>query len=506
MSTSTRQPDILEVIADLSNDEVRTSPRVVNQVLDMLPQEVWTDETLRWLDPGCKTGSFLREVTKRLLVGLEAKIPDEQERLEHILKNMVFGIAITELTALMSRRTLYCSKNASGEKAIVEMESLEGNLLFEQFRHDFENGKCRECSAPEGNFGEKCGGESHAYAFIHKSGRDRVESELQMNFDVIVGNPPYHLEVDSAGQNVASLYPEFVIQAKTLNPRYIAMIIPSRWMAKGRGLDAFRSEMLNDRRIQKLVDYRDPSELFPTVNIRGGICYFLWSRDYSGSCEVTTRRAGEELGPTPRDLNEFDVFVRDARALPILKKVLSAEEPSLSKLVTTRDPFGPALASNFKDYSEVKEPGYLRLYLNKGTKRLEGWVSPGVVTRNKELAKKWKVLVPKAGSGAKAVPDLVIGTPIVSGPNSVCTLTYLAVGPLKGKKEAESLVSYLHTRFCRFLVSLRKPSQDTTTGSYLWVPQQSWDREWNDEDLYEKYGISEQEQAYIAEMIKEMPS
>jgi site-specific DNA-methyltransferase (adenine-specific) len=510
LAQTSKQPDILEVISDLSNDEVFTPPKVANAVLDLLPDEVWSDPSLRWLDPGCKTGVFLREAAKRLMVGLTDAFPDEQERLDHILQNMVFGIAITELTSLMSRRTLYCSKNAAGSRAVVEMDQPAGKVWFHRVEHSYDsNGRCSECSASREQM-ERDNRENYAYGFIHAAGRAAIEEEFDMKFDVIIGNPPYQMEADAAGQNVMPIYDNFVDQAKALNPRYVSMVIPSRWMAGGKYLDEFRASMLGDRRTRVLVDYPNAAELFPAVGINGGICYFLWDSEYEGDCEVTMVREGRMLGPQSRRLDEFDVLVRDHRALGILRRVLSHSEPSLVDIISTRDPFGPALSSNFRGYTtKKKSPSDLVLHMNIGGKRQSVWASADKVTKNEHLVGTWKVLLPKTGSGRereKTGVDLVLGPSLVAEPNSVCTLTYIVAGPLGSKEEAESLTSYLRTRFARFLVSLRKISQDTPRGVYGWVPQQTWDHAWTDEELYEKYGITEDEQAYIAELIREMPS
>lgn len=506
LEQTAHKPDILEVIADLSNDEVRTPPRVANAMLDLLPEHVWANPDLRWLDPACKTGVFPREITKRLMVGLAKEIPDERERLEHILRDMVFGFAITELTALMSRRTVYCSKRADSEHSTVLLDTSSGHVWYERVEHSYLKGRCQECSASKRV--EQSERDSHAYAFIHENGMEALSKEFDMKFDVIVGNPPYQMEADAAGQNIVPIYNRFVQQAMALDPRYVTMIIPSRWLAGGKWLDDFRSDMLGDRRIRVLVDYPNASELFPSVEIKGGVCYFLWDRDNPGACSTTMVRGSTVLGPTDRDLAELDVFVRDSRALPILRKVLAHKDEALSDLVSARDPFGPALSSNFKGYRKGKrQSGDLKLYMNTRTARVQRWVEPSVVTKNVDAVHKWKVLFPKAGSdGGQKLPDVVLGKPLVAEPRSVCTLTYLFIGPFDEEGQAQSAISYVRTRFVRFLVSLRKISQDTTRGSFDWVPQQSWDREWNDEELYEKYGITDEEQAYIAEMVKEMPA
>lgn len=326
-----------------------------------------------------------------------------------------------------------------------------------------------------------------------------------MQFDVIVGNPPYQLDDGGFGKSAAPIYNKFVDQAKALNPRYISMVIPSRWMAGGKRLDEFRAKILSDTSIRTIVDYPNAAEAFPGVDIKGGVCYFLWNRDNKGSCAVTTKRGDNTIGPIERYLNEFDVFVRDSRSLNILRRVLSRAEPSLADIVSTRNPFGPALSSNFTNYHAAKKHGDLRLYINHSEKRGETWVNPSVVTRNQHLIDTWKVLMSKAGpgnSGGHVIPDMVLSKPLIAEPGSVCTLSYIVIGTLGSERACQSVAAYFRTRFVRFLVSLRKPSHHAARGVYTWVPQQTWDQEWTDDDLYDKYEVTAEEQAYIAEMIR----
>jgi site-specific DNA-methyltransferase (adenine-specific) len=506
MLLTATSPDILEVISDLSNDEVFTPPKVANRVLDLLPEEIWRDPTTRFLDPGSKTGVFLREITRRLMIGLADRFPDEDQRLDHILRNMVWGLAITELTSFMSRRTLYCSKNATSPKSVVTFDNPSGNIWFETVDHAFVNGRCSECSAPESI--QRDDRDNYAYGFIHQDGKEKIERSMGMKFDVIVGNPPYQMEADAEGQNVVPLYNTFVKEAIALNPRYITMVIPSRWVAGGKYLDEFRTAMLRDKRVRQIVDFPNGEDVFPGVgkNIKGGVMYFLWSRDDEGSCRVTTRRGETVEGPVERHLDEFDVFVRDIRALPILKKVLSQSQDSFADLVSTRDPFGPALASNFKAFrrDDTKQNGDLRLYMNDGNTRVARWVDPAHVTKNFALVQSWKVLVPKAYGAGESVPHQILGQPIVAEPESACTVTYLVAGPFSSKSEAVNAEKYMKTRFFRFLVSLRKISQNSTQKVFSWVPVQDFSKSWTDDELYEAYGITADEQAYIDSMIKEM--
>jgi site-specific DNA-methyltransferase (adenine-specific) len=461
---------------------------------------LWADKTVRFLDPVAKSGVFLREITSRLTKGLATEVPNLEERVDHILTKQIFGIGITYLTSLLARRSVYCSKHATGEHSIAKgFTSDAGNIWFQRMEHTWADGKCTYCGASQKTFERGAGLETHAYAFIHTDDIKARIAELfggDMQFDVIIGNPPYQIAADEAGQNVMPIYNLFVEQAKKLNPRYITMVTPSRWMAGGKYLDEFRATMLNDSRIATLVDYPNAAEMFPTVGINGGISYFLWNAEYSGTCAVTLVRGGQSFGPHERKLNEFDVFIRDDRAVSILHKVLRKKEPSFADMVSPRDPFGPALSSNFTNYRREQRKGDLRLHLNIGTKRVTAWVSPDYVTKNTHLVQAWKVLIPKAGSGRereKSGVDLVLGPPLVASPGSICTLTYVVAGPLASKNEAQSVEAYLKTKFLRFLVSLRKISQDAPRGVYAFVPQQSWDRIWTDNLLYEKYGITKDE-------------
>jgi site-specific DNA-methyltransferase (adenine-specific) len=502
MSAAGKQTDILEVIADLSSDEVRTSPRIVNQVLDMLPQDVWRDETLRWLDPGSKTGSFLREITKRLLVGLEDKIPDKEERLTHILKNMVFGIAVTADSALMSRRTLYCSKDASGEKSIVRMDSPDGNLVFADYRHDFINGKCVDCRAQEKNLDQ-----THAYAFIHRDGLASVEGDIGMQFDVIVGNPPYHM-TDGGGEGASAipLYHRFVDQAKSLNPKYIAMIIPARWYSGGKGLGPFRDSMLGDGRIVELHDYPETKQIFPDRNIRGGICYFLWDAGHTGTTRVVNHLLNGGSDEMQRPLLEdgLSTFIRFNQAISILNKVRGVgEEVTVADSVQSRNPFG--ISSDFKRFSTkqtLKKPVLLyRSRRGQKTDR-EVFIDREQISSNAEWGERLKVIVSKVSPGGDEYPHAVLGEPIVSKPGSVSTETYLIIAFPKTEGEAKNLTSYMKTRFFRFLVLLRKTGHNLSKASFEFVPAQDLSTEWTDEKLYEKYGISKKEQAFIEELVR----
>ncbi|RYZ88056.1 MAG: restriction endonuclease [Proteobacteria bacterium] len=519
-SLAGHNPDVLNCIANLSSDEVFTPPELANRMLDVLEAAwasahngscLWRENSVRFLDPCTKSGVFLREITKRLNLGLKETIPDLEERVDHILTKQVFGIAITRLTSLLARRSVYCSKFANGIHSVAKtFDNSDGNIWFDRVLHSWENGRCRFCGASQLIFDRSEEFDSHAYPLIHT---DNVSSTVarifgeDMKFDVIIGNPPYQITGGGGGTNDSPIYDLFVQQAIQLQPRFLSMVIPSRWMAGGRGLSQFRSEFLRDRRVRSLVDFENAKDIFPTVGIGGGACYFLWDRDNPGLCENIYHRNGVVVGPHTRKLDEFDVFVRDKRAVDILMKVLSKNESSLDDIVSGDTPFG--LATNFLDYVRGEDPkkNQIRLYANVGTKRVSGALERNVITKNTHLIKQWKLFLPVAGSGRERERtglDLVIGPSIVGEKDSACTQTYLVCGPLKSKAEAKSVESYLQTRLARFLISLRKPAQHVFRGMYKWVPMQMWGRKWTDVDLYIKYGLNPTEIAYIESVIRPM--
>lgn len=541
-----RNPDVLTCIANLSNDEVFTPPELANRMLDSVADgwaadnggaNIWVDQNVRFLDPFTKSGVFLREITSRLTSGLEGAIPDLQQRVDHILTKQVYGIGITHLTSLLARRSLYCSKRANGPHSIAKsFTAPKGNIWFERMEHTwvggtdwvltaddhgnqikrFKNGKCKYCGASQQSLDRGGALESHAYAFIHTDDIKARIAELfgdDMQFDVIIGNPPYQLETDGFGTQARPIYQEFVQQAKALDPRLLCMIIPARWFSGGMGLDDFRKSMLNDDRVRSIDDYLTASDVFPGVGLKGGVCYFLWDRDTPGPCRVTTHYKDEPPTTAIRPLLEdgADIFIRFNQGLSILKKVFAVEvgtSTSLAlpeakrfmNLVSAIGAFG--LDSTFRG-KDKRSGTDLKVYRNGGV----GYVARSQIAKESDVFDEWKVFIGRAapGTGNKdTYPHRILSTPFLGEPGSISSWTYMYIGPFESKSQAESALSYLSCRLTRLLVLLHKPSQDTTRKVYTFVPTQTWDRTWTDSELYAKYGITDDEVAFIESIVRPM--
>lgn len=508
-----RNPDVLTCIANLSNDEVFTPPELAGQMLDELErvwqlqhdgEDIWSNERTTFLDPCAKSGVFLREITRRLVTGLAIRFPDIETRVNHILQNQVFGVAITELTGMLARRSVYCSKYADGYHSIFkESPTPYGNIWFNRLEHEWVGNRCVYCGCGKELFGSDVERENHAYGLIHTDDPLEFCKNIfgnNMKFDVVVGNPPYQIDSDGNTRSMP-IYHKFVDAAIKLDPQYLMMVTPSRWFAGGLGLDDFRKKMLSTERIATLVDYPDAGNVFPGVEIKGGVSYFLWSRKHSGKTTVLTIREGMDSVAMERNLGEFDILIRENRAISIVRKVLLLHESAMSDIVSSQKPFG--LLSNFSDYTkDPTQSDDLRYYGVHGGKRTSAWVSREKVTMNEGAIHYRKVLIPEAGSdGGKSIQDSVIGTPWVVPGNSVCSQTFMFI-PVPDEDTGHSIVAYLATKFARFLISQRKISQHTKADTYRWLPQQDWSQSWTDEILYEKYGLTSDEINFIDMMIR----
>ncbi|TXH41645.1 MAG: restriction endonuclease [Actinobacteria bacterium] len=536
-------PDVLTCIANLSNDEVFTPPEFANQMLDTLTTawadandgaDIWANPDVTFLDPFTKSGVFLREIVRRLTDGLVLAIPDLDQRVDHILTHQVFGIGITQLTALLARRSVYCSKFANGPHSIAKSFTTEdGNIWFERTEHTWGGGKrefrsdpltseevivhtnrkCIYCGAGEDDYARGDDLETHAYAFIHTDDIKARIAELfgdNMQFDVIIGNPPYQLDDGGAGSSAQPIYNKFVESAKSLDPRYLSLVIPARWYAGGKGLNEFRQEMLTDSRLSVIHDYPDTNDVFPGLNVRGGIMYFLWERDRRGHVTVTNHMGNTDFGSTARPLLEpgLDTFIRFGTAVDILAKVIQVEtgqdhdlalpgSKSFATLVSARKPFG--LPTNFADFSSKPTD---RRAIELRRFGAAGYVSEQQLVENAQWANQWKLFVPYASPGSDDYPHLVLSNPLVGGPGTACTETYLVVGPFSSERECLNARSYMRTQLFRFLVLALRASQHVTQRVYRLVPQLDFSVPWDDQALYARYQIADEEIALIDMLVK----
>lgn len=504
-------PDVLSCLANLSNDEVFTSPDVVNQMLDMLPQELFENPDTTFLDPACKTGVFLREIAKRLIKGLENQIPELQERVDHIFHKQLYGIAITELTSLLSRRGVYCSKYANSEFAITRFDTADGNIRYKNIKHTFRNGKCIYCNANEKELGDvmRENLESHAYEFIHGM---KVEEVFKMKFDVIISNPPYQLSDGGAQASASPIYQKFIQQAIKLNPRYISMIVPSRWMTGGKGLDDFRTEILHDCRMSIIHDFKDASLCFSGVEIKGGVNYFLWDREKTSPiCHIVNDNGKDGVMESDRPLLEegCDVIIRNNELVSIFKKVKKLNEKSFASCVSPQKPFG-FRGDFFKDttkyhlpkVSERPVPGGYSIYGLDGAKRAIRYIPKNYPIPKKDYIDDFKMFMARnQGSGFFGEK---FSEPIFAKPGELCTETFIVIGGFKTESEMKNCWSYIKTKFFRALVGVKKNDQGAASGVYQYVPMQDFSKPWTDQELYSKYELNQEEIDFIENNVESM--
>lgn len=505
-------PDVLSCIANLSNDEVFTPPELANKIIDMLPQELFENPDTTFLDPCCKSGVFLREIAKRLIKGLEHQIPDLEKRLEHIFSRQLFGIAITELTSLLSRRSVYCSKFPSSPWSAYQFpeDKPQGNIIYQRIKHTWKDGKCVYCGASKSEYDRGAELETHAYQFIHNLDVNKV---FNMKFDVIIGNPPYQMSDGSGGSTDSAMpiYNKFIEQAIKLQPHYISMIIPSKWMMGGRGLQSFRNLMMDEVRLRKIVDYEDSADCFGGLHIDGGICYFLWDNNHKGKTNYTyiSKKGDVICSETTLKNKYFKFVIRDNRILSLLNKTHSKE--CFSDIVSNVRPFGirgflfntperyPDSGLQFESF-----PGAVKMYgvkgIKGGAKRIEGYVNKRFIKNNVGSIDKYKIFFTTSYSTNAVNPP----EPILGDPGTACTETFLQVGSFNTKSEQENCLSYIHTNFFKLLLYFGKGTMHVTKDVFGLIPLQDFSKPWTDEELYKKYGLNEAEITFIESMIKPM--
>lgn len=556
--------DILETITNVGNDEVFTPRKTVDMILDSLPSEVWHNPNYKWLNPSTKNGIFEREIAIRLDKGLEKIFPDIEQRRKHILQNMIYAIGQTRFTANVARRTLYyCSQANRKNDGICSSDGHyvngyaigngswfndeQGNIKTPCTNHVFVDSKrqdmsstllgderkkykCKFCGiSGASNYNDKNQRETYAYEFIHIDSVD-LEKHLserffggnKMKFDIIIGNPPYQLSDGGAQASARPIYNLFVEQAKKLNPKYLCMIIPSRWMTGGKGLDDFRENMINDRKFRELHDFINPKICFPNNDIKGGVCYFLWDRDYDGMCNIFAY-APNEIRKSVRYLKEngINIFIRDETLIDILKKVKTYNENTFDTIVSARKPYGleaetmvSASKYGLPEFSDKKIAGGYEIFgLDEKMKRVWKYLPLDYpLPKKSPCLFKFKVFIAEA-YGCGAIGE-VPSTPVLSTPKQLCTETFLEIGPFDTHLEAENVIKYIKTKFFRVLVGIQKQTQHTTQKVYRFIPildfKSNNSVDWNqsiseiDKQLFLKYQFSNEEIEFIENNVQEM--
>lgn len=481
------EEDIFDYIPPQRTNQIFTPRRVVEMMVDTLAEQdptIFTKRDVKFIDLYTKSGLYLTEIAKRLFEGLRAEIPDDEARLRWILENQVYGCAPSNIIYNIVRNYVYSDYPGVDR----------GNLLELDLSEAAKAGEVKK------NLAEKFGED--------------------MKFDVIIGNPPYQESDGGHGASAVPVYHYFIREAINLDPRYVSMITPSRWFTGGRGLGSFREEMLNDTRIRILHDYDDASVLFPGVEIKGGVNYFLWNRDSKGKCEVNSHLAEGSVKTSDRYLlrEGLDVFIRDNRQLLILQKVECKEEPQFYEIMSANDPFGYDVRQE-NSFVRVKPTYQLNpfegslVFLYYGWREQgQGYIERSSVKKGFEYIDAYKIFIPRAWGTGNTSSDKL--NAFIGDPGTVSTETYSVIGPFKTRREAENVLAYIATKFFHFLVSMVKITQAAAKHVYKYVPMQDFsstsDIDWSkpsadiDQQLYKKYGLNEEEIAFIESMIRPM--
>lgn len=528
--TTHKVSDVLDTIANISNDEVFTPPKLANDMLDLLPKEIWSNPDATFLDPCCKTGVFLREIAKRLNRGLEEIIPDKDERIKHILSKQIYGIATTKLCFLMTKRTLYGTKFANGQYSFAEGcfdgrdNPDDGNIVFDEtLDHDWnKDGKCRFCGISKKVLEERGSDEKYCYWFIHKK-QNEIEEYFRRKFgimriDVMVGNPPYQVsDGGGTGDSAKPIYNLFADNCFSLKPCFVSIIMPSRFMKGGKGLDDFRQKMMRKTSIKKLVDFEECKQVFASNTVDGGICYFLYDEKYNGECEFVHVCKDGFVNESKRFLENgiTDKIIRDSRQIEIISKAKVGLR--FSDLVSARNPYGfCADFFNNEDHYKIKKENFefensVKIYGVKGNKggakRTFCYIDKNDIIKNKENSLKFKIFFSKA----YMTTSVEFPEPILANPKEICTETFLEIGCFENKEERDNCYKYMRTSFFKSLLFFNRSSLNISTDSFALIPRQNFtktsDIDWSlsikeiDEQLFEKYKLTGGEISFIKKMI-----
>ena len=439
----------------------------------------------------------LEEYVKAECIEMEnVSVQEEQVVWDDIVTDNMFVICNTPMAVGITRRTLF------GFRQVEKKANIKNEQLIEKATNDQETlvNEIKSVGFWKGN-----------------------TSKQMIAFNAVVGNPPYQVSLSDISSYAGSIYPLFIDIARNINPSYISMITPSRWMTKdGQGIkEEWVDEMINGNHFIKIYDYMNASECFPGVEIKGGVNYFLYSNHYSGTCAHYLTQGGHTVMKDGR-LNALDagIIIRDSYAGNILEKVFAVEgkltnENSFASLISPRDFFTTKidgesiLGSNWKGFVDNEDAEHtVKFYLNKQLNgKGFGWIKESDIPKNKQAKDVHKVYISKAYGAGESFPHQIIGVPFYGENNSVCSVTYIVIGyngEFKSQKECENAISYIKTKFFRYLVLIKKKTQNVTRELFQFVPLQDFSKPWTDEELYTKYGINLFEREYIDSLIKPM--
>jgi site-specific DNA-methyltransferase (adenine-specific) len=483
-----------------NHGEVFTAPREVNAMLDLLPASSYEIEK-RFFEPACGTGNFLVEILRRKFERVKSNFELNQNLSNSTLKSVasIYAIDIKEDNVAESRNRLLemCTdffELSIGRQSDAALLKYINFILRKNIIH---GDALADKDFTTGGSIEFCSWNGSKIEYSHSLERLQSASAETGFFHAVVGNPPYQQSDGGAAASAIPIYHLFHRQAVVLKPQFISLIIPSRWFTSGKGLDGFREEMLGDTRLKELVDFHNARHCFPEVEIKGGVCYFLWDKNHDGPCKFTSVDSNGSRNTANRFLLEpgRDIFIRYNLALPILEKVEEMGLGSFRESVSIRKPFG--LATNFQASTERENADQIKIYANH--KIL--YTDPNCIFKNADWISKYKVLVPYAvGSGN---PKTDVLKPILAPPGTACTETYLVIGPFDSKAEAQNAISYINTKFFHFMLTLRKNTQHATRKVYDYVPAVDLSKSWNDEQLCQYFQLNNAEQKFINSLISD---
>lgn len=437
-------------------------------------ENIFKNPNVKILEINSKTGlyplymtySIFSEKCKNIEILSREK---EEEIWEETIKNNLFILCKTPMAKAVTKRTLLGYKD-------LKINSHYFNDLINQLKNKPEK-------------------------FVDKIIRPNywgLKGSENMKFDAIVGNPPYQESDGGAVNSATPIYNLFVEQSKNISPKYMSMIIPARWYVGGKGLDKFRIEMLNDKRIEKIVDYPNSTQVFNNVDIAGGVCYFLWNKNFREECTVKTVTSDSSY-EMKRNLNEFDIFVRDSNGVNIIRKINKNYSKNLGAIVSSRKPFG--LPTNYKE----KEHGIPCYFIQKIGKK---FADKQDIKDSNNYLEKWKLLVPKAPIAgqtdfSKSIGFYNDGNTNIAAPGECCTESFIIAGAFSTEEEVLSYKSYLFTKIVRFLLLQAVISQDVTKKNFCFIPDlEKYNQTYSDDILRKMWNLTEEEWNYIDSRIK----